>query len=132
MPSAQWRRKHPEGARDLLKKYRSKLKEECFTAYGHKCLSCSETSTDKLEIDHLNGQGNKHRDSIFGYGHNSPGGWNFYRVLKQAGYPQDQGLALICKDCHDLKHGRLPSEERKGPPAYQKIDQPTYPDSVPF
>lgn len=47
-----------------------------------------------LTIDHINGGGNKHRESIL----NSRGGTSFYRWLKKTGYPS--GYQVLCWNCN--------------------------------
>jgi hypothetical protein len=122
---------HPEMKRLRQKRYREKIRHEAIVAYGSCCCDCGTTSEAKLEFDHVDGHGNEHRSKVFGYGHASPGGWNFYRWLKQSGYPQDLRLVLRCTDCHDLRHPERISKERRRAPAQSHDDLP-YDDKVPF
>jgi hypothetical protein len=103
-----WARAHPAAKAENNRRYRLKIRRETITAYGGKCAKCSNSNYDDLELDHVEGQGNKQREEIFGYGHNSPGGWNFYLWLKKHGFPQDLGLQLLCTDCHDEKDRACP------------------------
>jgi 5-methylcytosine-specific restriction endonuclease McrA len=111
--SSAWKKAHPAATHEQEKRYRMRLRAAVVEAYGGKCAECGDSFADHLELDHENGHGNEQRAEIFGYGHASPGGWNFYRWLKVHGYPQDAGLRLLCKDCHDKKHGRGPNKEEK-------------------
>ncbi len=111
---AAWRHAHPAAAAELNKQYRLRIRREAIEAYGGKCMRCPDRNPDHLEFDHANGGGNEHRDAIFGYGHSSPGGWNFLLWLKKQGYPQDLGIQLLCEDCHDKKDGRVPQRRRVG------------------
>ena len=95
--------------RERQARYRKKLCAEMIAAYGGKCAVCG--STENLELDHKNGLGNHHRDSIFKYGHSSPGGWNFYLWLKKQGWPQGD-YELKCKSCHDEKHPNRKGKEQ--------------------
>jgi hypothetical protein len=105
-------------------RYRRKVRHDAIVAYGGKCVDCGCAEEHRLEFDHENGGGNLHRDSIFHYGHQSPGGWNFCVYLKKLGYPKDLGILLRCDECHDKKHpNRPPRSERKGSPAMQNPDE---------
>lgn len=67
-------------------------------------MECSESDEAKLEFDHEDGAGNKHRHELFGKGHASPGGWHFCVKLRQLGFPQDLHISLRCTKCHDKRH----------------------------
>ena len=95
-------------------RYRRKLKEETFKRYGGiQCCEegCTETNIDNLELHHPLGDGNIDRADKIGKGLRSPGGWNFYLVLKRLGYPD--GYVVICITHHDKKHGRCKKEDGK-------------------
>lgn len=78
----------------ILKRNRA-LKVEVFSAYGGvRCACCSVAFLSMLTIDHINGGGNKHRESIL----NSRGGTSFYRWLKKNGYPS--GYQVLCWNCN--------------------------------
>lgn len=123
-------RKHPSMKKERQRRYRLALKHDAITAYGGCCCDCGSTNEAVIEFDHVDGQGNKHRSKIFGYGHASPGGWNFYLWLKKAGYPKDLGLVLRCSDCHDERHPERKGKERRGSPAMSHDD--TFSDKIPF
>lgn len=59
-------------------------------AYGGKCACCSEDRIEFLAIDHINGGGRKHRKSI--------GGRNFYRWVRDSGFPGD--FRVLCHNCN--------------------------------
>ena len=48
------------------KKYRDKNRELVFNHYGKKCACCGEANQKFLSIDHINGEGTKHRKKIHG------------------------------------------------------------------
>lgn len=110
------------------KKYRAKLKLDCFNAYGGPvCTTCGAWDIDNLELHHPDGDGNKDRAERLGRGLRSPGGWNFYLALKRAGYPP--GYEVKCTPCHDKIHGRLKGSRLKCAPG----EDPTrYDDITPF
>ena len=108
---------------EWMKKYRKQLRHEAIVAYGGKCVDCPETREEELEFDHPDGNGNIDRNEVFGYGHSSPGGWNYLLKLKQLGFPKGR-VVLRCTGCHNIKHpNRVPKEERKGSPAMQNPDE---------
>lgn len=45
------------------KKYIKNLKEKAYTILGGKCVKCGFSDQRALQIDHINGGGNKERDS---------------------------------------------------------------------
>jgi hypothetical protein len=119
---ALWVKTHRELLRAAQRRYRAKLRHDAITAYGGACYDCGTTREEVIEFDHQDGHGNEHRNKVFGYGHASPGGWNFYLYLKKLGYPKDIGIALRCVDCHDLKHPERVGKERRGAPSQSHND----------
>ncbi len=113
-----WRKKHPEQRRLIderfiagdpvyyreLKKYvyyrwRENLRREVFGHYSNntfKCACCGESEQDFLVIDHINGNGNKHRREIFGK--INAGGYRMQRWLVKEGFPS--GFQLLCANCN--------------------------------
>ena len=130
-----WRDKNPGAVAEQRKRYHLRLKLAAIEAYGGKCCVCGEARPDVMEFHHREGGGNKQREEVFGYGHQSPGGWMFYLWLKKQGYPQDLGIELRCQTCHDLVH---PNRKKKDNGAYgaspgmDRQDVPLYSDVVPF
>lgn len=75
---------------------RRTLKEETFGAYGgQKCICCDDEHIEFLSLDHINEDGKEHC-KIF----DERGGHNFYRKLKQAGYPDKDKLRVLCFNCN--------------------------------
>jgi hypothetical protein len=60
------------------------------------CGLCQENDLSKLEIDHIAAGGRRHLKSL-----KVSGGSNFYRWLKQQGYPE--GYQTLCKTCNNRK-----------------------------
>lgn len=75
-----------------LKSYR-KTKKEVLVHYGAKCARCGEEDTAVLGLDHINGDGHKHRKS-------SKQG--IYTWAKQNGYPDT--LQVLCANCNQKKN----------------------------
>lgn len=115
-----WNAAHRAYKNEWHREYRQRIRHDAIVAYGGKCVDCGTRNESKLEFDHVDGGGNTDRDKIFGYGHRSPGGWNFYLYLKRRGFPSDAKIVLRCTACHNLKHpNRQPKAERRGSPAMQ-------------
>jgi hypothetical protein len=69
-----------------------RLVNEVIDGYGGKCVCCGETRKEYLSIDHINGDGNKHRKEMGFSGH------QFYRWLKKNNYPK--GFQVLCFNCN--------------------------------
>jgi hypothetical protein len=84
--------------KDLSHRSRLRLKDEMFVAYGGKCTCCGESTPEFLGIDHIDGRGYKPRDK---HGLRI-GGKDFYRWLRQQGFPQDE-YRLHCHNCNQSR-----------------------------
>jgi hypothetical protein len=102
-----WRtdKKFKEQEKERKKMYVIQRKIETITHYGGKCTCCGETQMEFLSIDHINGNGNEHRQKIKRYG-----GWNFYNWLKKNNYPE--GYQVLCMNCNTAKgfYGKCPHQ----------------------
>ena len=76
----------------VMHRFRRKLRAEILAAYGNECACCGETRKEFLTIDHIEGGGNKHRDTIKRYG------TAFYQWLRKFGYPP--GYRILCYNCN--------------------------------
>jgi RNase P subunit RPR2 len=76
------------------KDYRARLKTEVLDHYGNICSCCGESAVEFLSIDHIDGNGNKHKKEV-SYG---SGGANFYIWLKKNNYPS--GFRVLCHNCN--------------------------------
>lgn len=87
--------------RDYQRRFRVLLVE----AYGGHCVCCGETESKFLEVDHINGDGNKHRREI------GTGAGPLYRWAKKRGFPPT--LQILCGSCHTAKSfwGICPHQE---------------------
>jgi hypothetical protein len=61
--------------------------------YGGKCACCGEEREEFLAVDHINGNGNKHRREK-GVG----SGTAFYRWLRRNNFPE--GYQILCHNCN--------------------------------
>lgn len=79
--------------RATIENTRRKLKIDAINAYGGKCDCCGIDNYEFMAIDHIYGNGNKHRkDNKIG------GGQQFYRWLKKQNYPS--GFRVLCHNCN--------------------------------
>jgi len=87
--------------------YRQTAKADMIEAYGGKCQCCGEGEPGFLTIDHVNGNGNKHRQQL------KLGGWSFYLWLKKQGYPKGE-YRLLCYNCNCSSHhlGECPHKRK--------------------
>jgi hypothetical protein len=79
-------------------------KQVVLNHYGAKCACCGETTFDFLQVDHINGGGNKHRKKI---------GANINRWLIKNGFPKE--FQILCANCNWAKRytGVCPHERSK-------------------
>lgn len=91
----QWQKSHPDEARQSQRKFRDKIKVLVLTHYGNgrcACVKCGFSDIKALSIDHIEGNGSKHRREI---------GCMFYRWLIKSDYPQ--GFQTLCMNCQFIK-----------------------------
>jgi hypothetical protein len=79
----------------LVKAYQRRLKCEVVAAYGGVCACCGEAEIVFLTIDHINGDGARHRREI------GLGGYRFYGWLKRNHFPE--GFQVLCYNCNCAK-----------------------------
>ena len=76
--------------------YRVKLRLEVLSHYSNgelKCDCCGERQIEFLTIDHIKGDGAKHRKTI-----GATGGMKIYLWLRKQGYPK--GYRVLCYNCN--------------------------------
>jgi hypothetical protein len=64
---ARYRKAHPEKARDYMKRKNKEWRVVVLNHYSNgllKCAACGENHIEFLEIDHINGGGNKHKRDL--------------------------------------------------------------------
>lgn len=76
------------------------LRQEVIEAYGSRCACprCDITQAEFMTLDHVNNDGATDRRSI-----GRMGGIQFYRYVRDQGYPQDR-YQLLCWNCNLTKH----------------------------
>ena len=77
-----------------------KIKVDTLAHYSNgsmKCVTCEYSKNiNALELDHIEGNGNKNRKKF-----NKSGGWSYYRKLQTLGYPT--GYQVLCSNCNKIK-----------------------------
>lgn len=76
------------------KENHKKLKIEILNHYGGECSCCGEKETDFLSIDHIQGKGNSHRNSLGAKAY----GCGMYKWLKDNNFPK--GFQVLCWNCN--------------------------------
>lgn len=100
--------KNKEKRLDQQKRYKKKLRDATFAAYGGPiCACCGETRYEFLQVDHVNGDGADHRRKI---GKTSQ---TLYLWLRKHGYPK--GFRVLCVNCNFSMgiHGYCPHEKER-------------------
>jgi hypothetical protein len=86
-----------EANRHRCRAYRETLKAAVLAHYGRACACCG--ATDRLTVDHVDGNGGEHRLILFG--RTDHGGQHFWLWLIKQGYPQ--GYQILCRPCNASK-----------------------------
>ena len=91
----QYRKKNRLKIAERKGKYNIKLKQDVLSHYSAelKCKRCRYTDIRALTIDHIDGNGWKHRREL--------GACNLYSWLKRNGYPT--GFQVLCMNCQFIK-----------------------------
>jgi hypothetical protein len=92
-----------------IKEYSRLLKLKVVTYYGNgicACVKCGFSDIRALTIDHINGEGHKHRKD------SSIRGNHVYLWLKKNNYPE--GFQTLCMNCQMIKRARNKEYYTKG------------------
>lgn len=104
--------KNKDKIKEKCQKYHLRLKKEILNEYGGlECACCGEKHIEFLSLDHKNGGGNKERKSLTGSDRN--GGYHFYQLLKNAGFPNKDKYQVLCMNCQfGTLNGRICPHKR--------------------
>lgn len=94
---ANFRARNVESLKEYRRRVNRELKIGALNAYSSVCKCCGEDEVAFLTIDHIDGNGKKHREQI-----GRKGGADFYRWLKQHSFPV--GFQVLCFNCNVAKH----------------------------
>lgn len=86
-----WGQEHKDKEAINRKNISRRLKMEVIQKYGGKCSCCKESNINYLTIDHISGNGNRHRKEI-------TKGKKLYRWLKHNNFPS--GFQVLCYNCN--------------------------------
>jgi hypothetical protein len=88
--------------------WRQANREAAIKHYGGICMCCGYNDIRFLTIDHICGNGKKHRKEL-----GNPGGNHFFKILKDQGYPT--GYQVLCWNCNCAKstYGKCPHQTDK-------------------
>lgn len=93
--------KHKEKRLAGTKAWQQRIKREVLSHYCEdalKCACCGETIFEFLSIDHINGNGLKHREIV-------GSSYRYYSWLKRNKYPK--GYRVLCHNCNQAtSYGR--------------------------
>lgn len=90
-------RADPAGHYQKVKEYRARQAAQVFEHYGTMCVCCG--STERLTIDHVDGNGAEHRADLFGSPLGNADGT--YRWLIKNNFPS--GFQTLCGTCNQSK-----------------------------
>lgn len=91
----------------------NKLRALVFAAYGGRCTCCGEDEDAFLVLDHVDGGGRKHRETINEEHPHKATGQAFYRWCRDNDYPPI--VQVLCANCNTAK-------ERAGGCPHQRSD----------
>lgn len=80
------------------RKYQASHKERVLAHYGERCACCGAASD--LSIDHIDGNGKRHREELFGQSQGRAGNGFYFWLVKQ-GFPA--GYQTLCRRCNISK-----------------------------
>lgn len=93
-----WRKRNNDKFKSQMERQRAKLRSLVLAAYGNKCSCCGEMTPVFLTLEHINGNGFKHRQVRGTYG--------VYRDVIKSGFPGD--YTILCMNCnHAQRFNRI-------------------------
>lgn len=89
-----WGKTHKEKLHSYQRNHRKKVKQIVIMHYGGKCRCCGETNIAFLCLDHVNGDGNKHRKQFKG---------SIYEWVIAHNFPKKPVFQVLCANCNMAK-----------------------------
>ena len=97
--SSEWRHANHERIKRLQRYEWKSLWNKCVAGLGGSCACCGETEKTMLEIDHINNDGSRHRES-------SGGSVGTYNDIVAQGFPRDK-FQVLCSNCNHSKRRNM-------------------------
>ncbi len=94
-----WRRRDPnniEKSRSWDRARNQRIKLQLVAGYGGKCTCCGESEPQFLTLEHLNKDGQQHREAV--NGNKNRGGMKIYLDVIKRGFPSD--YTILCMNCN--------------------------------
>lgn len=112
-----WQRENRERDRQNQRRQKFELKKSVIEHYGNICACCSESGIKFLTIDHINGEGNKHKRFLY-----IKTGHRFYAWLRSNNYPS--GFQVLCFNCNlgKNRYGVCPHDKEE----FSRVIEETY------
>jgi hypothetical protein len=106
---ARYRKENTQKIRQKNKRYKDRMREECFEHYGNKCQCCGEHRKEFFAMHHIEGGGRQHRLSE----KMLQQGGGIYLYLKRRGYPKN--FEIQCHNCNAARgyYGYCPHERER-------------------
>lgn len=103
---AQWRKDNPEKIRLKDEKYKDSLRDECFAAYGNRCVCCGEDRKEFFAMHHMDEDGARHRKEEKKLRQSA----GIHKWLKEHSYPPN--FCILCHNCNSARqyYGYCPHE----------------------
>lgn len=100
----EWQNRNKSKQSASRRKWKNKVKQQVFDAYGGKCKCCSDKTFEFLQIDHVNKDGKIHRAQI-------GRGERIYKDLLRN--PGKFEVRVLCANCHFAitAYGKCPHED---------------------
>lgn len=96
--SAEYARRYRERHPDRVGRSYWNLKARIMDSYGGECACCGERQIEFLSIDHADGSGADHRESLGD--RRQASGKKTYEWLRDNDFPQDGRFQVLCTNCN--------------------------------
>lgn len=82
---------YKEKNKEYRQRWRKSVRYKAIAFFGGKCVCCDESRIEFLQLDHINGDGKKHRTEV------KRGVKVYLSMLKN---PQKYQIRVLCANCH--------------------------------
>ena len=100
-----WKR-HSDRSNETHTRRRHEVRLAVLKAYGNaQCAICGFDDIRALEIDHINGGGEKHRQQLCGT--------NLLQILYREGFPDKDKYRVLCRNCNWIAFIEMKDKNKK-------------------